>query len=365
MVQPRLVISTCGTSPLTANADQALRKLLVEFANAKAAQVPPHVRQSLISAVERCRQFLEKADADGLAQCSAELNSLVKFYNGRLQGTDHHILIASDTWLGDETSHLVRGVLERYGHVVEEKTFTGLRTDDLQKFRFAMAELVRWAYTILPEYRKRGYRIVFNLTGGFKAVQGFLQTLGILLADECIYVFERSNDLLRLPRLPVVMSEEPYLRKHMTLFRRMQNDLAVTPKEAQGIPELLWENRGGRAALSEWGWMVWMAHREKLYGECLWDPPSDLIKYGPELSRSIRPLTNERLFRINEKIDDLAVFLEEKKRLSSLDVKKIQGGPLYGATHEIDAWHDGAAPRLYAHYEGYVLVIDRLDKALH
>jgi hypothetical protein len=36
-----------------------------------------------------------------------------------------------------------------------------------------------------------------------------------------------------------------------------------------------------------------------------------------------------------------------------------------GSTHEIDAWHDGGAKRIFGHYEGGVFVLDRLDEALH
>jgi len=52
-------------------------------------------------------------------------------------------------------------------------------------------------------YKRNGYRVIFNLTGGFKSVQGFLQSIASLYADEAVYVFETASELLRAPRMPL------------------------------------------------------------------------------------------------------------------------------------------------------------------
>ncbi|MBK7051983.1 MAG: hypothetical protein IPH54_15420 [Rhodoferax sp.] len=70
-------------------------------------------------------------------------------------------------------------------------------------------------------------------------MQGFMQTLGALLADECVYSFERSAELIRIPRLPVEMRPESYVIDNLTAFRRMSLGLNVMQSQALSVPELL------------------------------------------------------------------------------------------------------------------------------
>jgi hypothetical protein len=59
--------------------------------------------------------------------------------------------------------------------------------------------VIRWCQDTLPGYRESGYHIVFNLTGGFKSIQGWMQTLGMFYADEIVYIFETGKELLPGP----------------------------------------------------------------------------------------------------------------------------------------------------------------------
>lgn len=70
---------------------------------------------------------------------------------------------------------------------------------------------------------------------------------------------------------------------------------------------------------------------------------------------------------MNDKLDKLAVYLEsdQTKPLKSLDLKPLKGNPKPPSTHEFDAWADRDAKRVYCHFEGETLILDRLDKALH
>jgi putative CRISPR-associated protein (TIGR02619 family) len=117
---------------------------------------------------------------NGKDALSAELNGLFRLYGGLLEaGSDHHVLLCTDTWLGEATARLVEDVLRKHGQSAEVLRITDLRTDDLSAFQIAMTELVRWCAQTLPGYQRSGYRISFNLTGGFKSVQGFMQALAI------------------------------------------------------------------------------------------------------------------------------------------------------------------------------------------
>jgi putative CRISPR-associated protein (TIGR02619 family) len=362
-----LIVSTCGTSLLTNGADSALRQLLVKHANARDPGGVPEAERPLIEArIAECRQTLSAADEPALARASAELNGLLCLAGGPLeQAHGHHVLLCTDTWLGEATARMVMDVLSSAGHGTELLRVADLVTGDLARFRVALAELVRWCEQTLPGYRNAGYRVVFNLTGGFKSVQGFLQALGMLYADESVYVFEGSRELLRLPRLPIRMDAGETVRRHLSVFRRLAAGLPVGAAECAGIPEPLLFEIDGSAALSEWGELVWAQTRRELYGEKVFDPPSRRLAFGAGFGKSLEDLPADRLRHVNERIDALARHLEQGgANLNSLDLKKL-ATPRQGATHEVDAWADADVRRLYGRFDGESFILERLGPALH
>lgn len=366
---PNFILSTCGTSLLTADAPIDIRKQLTDHANTQhAADVPESVKTHV---AQRLSTFAHATDLKSLKAQSAELAGLIAFYGGSsLHGNDHHVLIATDTYLGEQGAQAIAAVLRQHGHSTEVKRCTDLRTNDLHAYRTALSELVEWAYTTLPGYKASGYRVVFNLTGGFKAVQGFMQTLGALLADECVYVFERSNELIRLPRLPIQMQADSWVREHLSAFRRMALELPVTAEQVQGIPEVLLFAIDDQTALSEWGAMVWRELKPTLYAEQLQPNISPKLTWDEGFVRSVREYAKDRdrMTQLNTRIDDLARYLETGHNPRTLDFKIIKGPALQGSTWEMDAWQDGSAKRLFGHYDPNnkaLFVLDRLDRALH
>ncbi|MBH2042541.1 MAG: putative CRISPR-associated protein [Comamonadaceae bacterium] len=362
-----LIVSTCGTSIFTADASPETRKLLTDHANAKSpSDIAPQALQAIQSHVKRClAELATLTSISTLCQHSAEINGLASFYGGQLSGKDHHIFMATDTWLGEQAALAIAGVLQRHGQSTEVKRVQDLRTDDLPAYRCALSELVQWAYTTLPEYRRNGYGVVFNLTGGFKAVQGFMQTLGMLHADECVYVYERSAQLIRLPRLPIKMQADSFVRDHLLQFRRMAMHLPVPSSAVRLVPEALLFVSESEAGLSEWGEMVWLEIKDEIYAGKLHPSPSAKVQWADGFERSVQGLERKRTQAINAKVDDLARFLETGQSIKSLDFKSLKGGAIQGSTHEIDAWSDGDAKRLYGHFEKDVFVLDRLAQALH
>lgn len=366
---PNLIISTCGTSVFTAKASNEQRDLLNRYANKiKESDIAPDHLQALKTRIEFCLAQLEaEKSIDQLAVLSAEISGLRGFYGGNIMGNDHHILLATDTWLGEQSAKAIEAVLRRRGQSTEIKRQTDLRTNDLPAYRSALSELVKWAYDTLPGYKNSGYKIIFNLTGGFKAVQGFMQTLGMLHADECVYVFERSNELIRLPRLPIQMNARPDIEKNLVAFRRMaEMQIDIPTAQAQDIPEAFLMTVDDQTGLSEWGAMAWLETKNALYEEKLQPSPSEKLCWGDSFERSVLGLETKRLREVNAKIDTLARYLETNQMLLGLDFKPVRGNTMPGITHEMDAWHDGDAKRLYGHYDNDgIFTIDRLDKALH
>lgn len=321
--------------------------------------------QTLIE--ERIQQFAQQTDIGQLKQWSAELNGVLNLYDNRAPaGSDQHFLICTDTWLGEVTARLIQDYLERCGQAVQLLRITDLQTASLAGFQMAMAELVKWCAETLPGWRNAGHQVIFNLTGGFKSVQGVMQILAQFYADEAVYVFESGDELLRLPRLPVRMAAEDTLREHLSVFRRMAALRAqAAAKDVASIPDTLLMDIDGQVALSVWGELVWSEQHKALYREKLWDSPSPKLRFGPKFEASMRGLPANRLETINTRIDDLCRQLETGQILSRLDLKTLHGNQRPPSTHECDAWHDGDAQRLFGHYEGELFVLDMLGEALH
>lgn len=369
MSKPCLIVSTCGTSLLTNNIGPDVRNLLIKYANkAKPEDVSKEDRERIQQHLDKRREeFVHESDLGRLADLSAELNGVIRYYDGNLKlSQDHHVLLATDTWLGEATAQIVAAALECYGHFVEIKRVQDLRTDDPDNFRWAMSDLVAWCVETVGGHRDSGYRVVFNLTGGFKSVQGFMQALGMIYADESLYVFERTERLLKLPRLPVQLDSKTILLRHLMVFRRIAAGLLVSESEVADVPESLVNMLDGQVVFSPWGDLVWHEAYRELFGSNLLKPISPKLVFGPQFQQSVGGLSSDRLRHVNERLAQLARRLEEGESYNpnSLDFKPLKGTGNKGSTHECDAWADQDAKRLFGHFEEGRFVVDRLDKKL-
>ncbi|MDP2811900.1 MAG: hypothetical protein Q8O34_17310 [Rhodocyclaceae bacterium] len=360
----RLILSTCGTSLLTYRATDDERASITRHANARRPEdIPADARASLEAIIARARDAMRTSTLPDRACRSAEFNGLHCFYEGRFAPPpDLHWLIATDTWLGQQTAEILRETLEALGQKTQVRRIPDLRTADIDEFRLAMAELVRLC---TQEIRPMGLTVIFNLTGGFKSVQGFMQALGMLYADETVYVFEGSSRLLRLPHLPLKLDAEETVRNSIRLFQRMAVGLPVSAEDARGILDVFLFVVDNQASLSEWGEIVWAETKGKILGEKLWQPVDTRLRYGERLERSVNECsTNERVM-VNERLAELARCLHDPAyNPKRLDFKKLAAANGQ-YTHECDAWATGNAKRLFGRFDNGVFVVGKLAEGLH
>jgi putative CRISPR-associated protein (TIGR02619 family) len=358
---------------LTNDVPNDLRAAIFANANMRSVEeIPEGTRERLVEHIEGRREKLPEATPEEASRLSAELNALIKL--GQQQTTerkgrpDVHCLLCTDTWLGKQSARVVAAWLEAQGHqVVFKEDIGGLRTDSLEGFQAGMADLAQWCATELTDYRKSGYRILFNLTGGFKSIQGFLQTLAMFYADESIYIFETGQELLRLPKLPVRLDFEHHVREHLSAFRCLAAFGQHTQEACEGIAETLLLFVGDEATLSAWGQLVWNETKKAIYGAEIFEPPTSSIVFGPNFLKSTRGLVEDRKVMLNERIDDLMRYLQGKRQqpLRRLDYKALQNNPRPPATHEFDAWADGSAERVFCQDLGEKVVLLELGSGLH
>lgn len=383
MPQPLFILSPCGTSLLTNQGSDIERKLVSKYANAKHKyEILSEDVQQLEDLIARVTEKVKSADYQLASRMSAELNTIIKLYDGRVvnpsttlrvnversrdvKNNDYHQLICTDTWLGESTAKLVAMWLQERGLIAEVKRQLDLQTKDINAFQLALSEIVQWCEETIPGYKQAGYRIIFNLTGGFKSVQGFLQTLATFYADETVYIFETATDLLRIPRLPVEMNAENTVRQHLNVFRRLAMGLPVA--NIDGVPETLIMQIDNTICFSPWGSLVWGKTKEKIYQEGLYPSPSAKLKFSSNFERSVKGISPDRLGLVNNRLDQLSKCLETKGEYNppSLDFKALKGNPCPPSTHELDAWSDGDAQRIFGHYKGDCFVLYKLDQGIH
>lgn len=360
MNNKRLFISSCGTSILTNGASKDERSLLIKNANKSENQIEPEDLYLINNRIQSVKDEVKQMTFENAIKKSAELNSLIKFYDFDLnQPQDYHILIKTDTFLGKKTAEIINSFLERYKIVVEVLDIPDLKALDLKYFRSALSDIVKELYQRLPEYRKKNYEIIFNLTGGFKSVQGFLQVLAMFYADKSIYIFE-SGELLEIPRIPIIIDEVEIFEKNILKFRNLSKGVQCDVKH---IPKIFIAEDEGKYALSPWGDIAWENAKNILYKKQLFGAPTFKIIYSDAFLKDIKNLNGDRIKELNKKIDDLMQYLVDRKSLKSLSFKSILKDVKPKSTHEFYANSD-EGKRVYCHYENDILILDEYGNHL-
>ena len=278
--QRRLVLTTVGISLFlnALNAEEreegGIQRLNQQ---ANATELPADLNSFLDVLADRAAQTLATAPVPQKRRLSAELNGLYGLYEDQLRtaGADVHVLIATDTVLGRRAAQLLESFLCSQDIVnVQVWTPEQLSSADNLHFSHGIKELLRLCEETIPGYRATEHRVVFNLTGAFKSLQSYLNIAGMFYADEIVYIFEGSNQLLRIPRLPIQVDLDA-LRVHRVALALLDADAILTQQEAAALPEGLLEvDQHGDATLSEWGRLIWNRARHNLFQEGLLDFPN-------------------------------------------------------------------------------------------
>lgn len=278
---PTFMLSTVGTALLTNGAATEVRTELYRAANIRSASEAPESVRSLVECrIGELRRSLPEAPPDALRRLSPELNSILAWYGGYWPQNcpDQHRLVVTDTWLCRLTAELVRETLQQYGLNTDIWQPPGLDTADRTRFLRGIDNLVAQCQQELPGYRDARYHIVFNTTGGFKGVLGFLHAIAPLYADEVVYLFESSRDLIRVPSLPLQLNALQVVAPHAALLGLLVESNAVIPADQMpSLPALLVEEMTeagvNYVAASPWGRLLWREACEAILSDSLLDWP--------------------------------------------------------------------------------------------
>lgn len=350
-----LVLTSCGVSVLNNVCSDG--KWLRDRANLR--ELTPADHNRLDSLTSECRTKLQ--DPARRRELSAELNGIAAVLERWPSEDVTHLLLHTDTALGEQAAELVGECLSGQ---VQFITAPGLRTDDPASFRAALGELAK----LLEDwsgYREQGYRCIYHLSGGFKSVNAYLQALGMFNADVCVFLFEASEHLMEIPRLPTRLAEDEVIEEHLETFRRLAVQYPVTAQKCRPIPESLWDEIDEGAALNVWGDLVWSRVRKRLQATELHAPLSSKLRISEPVRSAFTKLPTDRRVELNVALDRFCAYLDGYRlALKSESFKKLQGKPSPPSTHELYLWHDGGAWRLLGHYEGQIFVADTVGPHL-
>ena len=340
---PRFILSTIGTSILTNlidnnNPAEAIwRSALRDSANLKLDELEEDTEIVIDTLAERALEKLLKDDAATNRRISAELNGIYGIYGGTLpsNSSDQHWLITTDTAQGQKTGELIQGFLEKKGVHANIVTPSGLSTQGPESFTTGIKELIRWLEETVPGLRDSGYHVIFNLVGGFKSLQGYMNTFGAFYADEVVYIFEAlTADLIKIPRLPIQI-DDTVIKNHLVQFALMDAGKLYLAHELEDIPETLLEfvedNGNTYAGLSAWGQLIWNRTKKELLTKELLDFPK--LKYEQTFHDDFKKNQRnaDKCLKLQETLAKAAHSLEKSccnlQELSNdgLDVKKLQG----------------------------------------
>lgn len=370
---PALILSTCGTSLLANGVDDELRKLLNRHSNTSDWNDINQAEQTKLKQHMDAREqaLLAETDIAKIKKQSAELNGLLTWQDNNpaidpKDGQTIFYLLKTDTILGDKTAQIIKQWLEKNGYQqVQIITSSGLKTSNLTQFRNALRELTKELTELFQGYKDSGYQIYVNLTGGFKSLNGFLQALSGLYADESFYLFEGSAELLTIPKLPIAL-DNGVIEQNLTTFRRLEKGLAVDKQALSTIPDILLFGVDDDCMLSEWGEVLWANYQNRAYKKTLLPSISDKVVFTDEFKQSCKDFDERIMTKVNKTIDELAVFAESNGEINlrSLDAKPLQQQQY----REQNLWEcdiDIGHHRIFMQKQGDSYVLKKAGTALH
>ncbi|MBL1215641.1 MAG: putative CRISPR-associated protein [Ignavibacteriae bacterium] len=253
-----LIVSTIGTSLITNPATKEERNLLNQHSNHKEKNCPEEIKLLIEKLFGSISEKLNSSDNSVIRKASAELNGILGFYNEDLSSAenDFHFLISTDTLQGIKSAEVVANFLGVKNIACQPYTVPKLTTLNKEVFSEGIKNLLKWFDETIAGYKNSGYQIIFNLTGGFKSLQGYLNTIAMFYADKIIYIFEsESAELIEIPRLPIKIDNSIFendLSKFLLLA-----DEKLNFNEFPEIHESLIDRIDDYIILSVWGELVW------------------------------------------------------------------------------------------------------------
>lgn len=341
----KIILSTVGTSLLTNQIDRQTEsqwfRQLSDYSNFSCENTPQAVVEIIKQLKERASKKLQLGNPATIRRACAELNGIYGIYSNdlRLCKQDLHYLIATDTAQGIATAEIIQTFLLANGVSVNIYVPPGFSTANTTSFAEGIDHLLVWLREDIYQSYQHSHKIYFNLVGGFKSLQGYMNTLGMFYADTIIYIFEsQDSELITIPRLPISINVDRAIIEPYKLQLALMNagaDLKVDT--VRGIPEALVYVLEDEMTLSTWGKLVWGECKHELLTEELLPFPN--LDYEPSFTEDFNHSKdrNKRI-KLQETLAKISYLLH--KHHGDRSILRRDGGILYetygGQSSEID-----------------------------
>jgi len=358
------ILTSCGLSILT----NYLRDFNIfpnevyKYSNAKKEEIDEEFLKKIEIAIDDLKEKIITFNDEKLKKLSAELNALVTFYNGNFNKNDFHMLLHTDTYLGKLSAEVLEVFLESKGLQVNKFLAKDLKTSSLEEFQIALSEVViKELSNVLEGYKTSGYEIIFNLTGGFKGVNAFLQTMASLYADKSIYIFETGDELLNIPRLPITIDME-FFKENYEVLRKLE--LGFYDKAIEKLPQSIVMRIGDEYTLSPWGEMVWQKFKNEYYKTNLKKLVVDSIVYSDEFIKDVENLNPSEKLQLNKNLEKLEEYKTNNINLKSLRYHSLTGeiSPKY--SHEFYPFDGNDSRRCFCNESDGKIIIEKIGSHL-
>jgi len=358
------ILTTCGLSILTNGLKESFKpKDIFKNSNLLKKEIDKEILDIFEKEIEILKQKILTFNLDELKKLSAELNALICYYENGFGKNDYYKLLHTDTYLGQKTAEIIEYYLKSQGLTVDSYSPKDLKTSNLEEFHIALSDLVKDLSEELDGYRNSGYKIVFNLTGGFKGVNSFLQTMASLYANESIYIFENSSELLRIPKIPIKIDKKIF-EKNINIFRALDINIDIDKKILKYIPETLINKIDEDYILSPWGEIVWQKFKMEYYRENLVDSITKKIEYSENFTKDFISLSREDSYQLNKSIDKLESYLNNGVNLRSLRYHKLKGNIAEQYSHEFYPFDGNDSRRCYCNERNGKIILEKIDAHL-
>lgn len=368
---PKVIISTVGTSLLTNQINRAEPQekdwysKMRDAANLSEEKTPDDVKQIIDILQNRAGKKLEEANIAQIRRASAELNGIYGVYQEDLNRgrEDIHFLIATDTMQGKTTAEIVEDFLKEQGiYNTSVKAPKDLSTASTGDFSLGIDDLIYWLQDTIPPLKESQYKVIFNLVGSFKSLQGYLNTIGMFYADEIIYIFEGGeSDLISIPRLPIAV-DTSLIKPYTIQLALIEAGAEPSVKETKEIPEAMLAEIDGKMMLSTWGKLIWEKCKGELLSNELFQFPH--LKYRDSFRADYNKIREAQVkVKLQETLAKVSHLLQQNK--GDISILKKDGGLQYDKytnKGDIDHFRVTQGIRISCHSEQGTLILRRYGK---
>jgi CRISPR/Cas system-associated protein Csm6 len=316
-LQRRVIISFTGTNLLTNQIDinldnRELINKIIRISNFTFEEVYKYYPEALDiidTLKERAEKKLKNGDIQTIRRISSELNFIYAFYEQNLeQGkNDTHFFITGDTALGHTTSDIIREFLLKKGFNIGVYNPSGFSMMNYATFAGGINQLFKWFGETIPGFKERGYKVYFNLVGAPRTLQAYMDIIGMLYADELIYIFEgMKSNLINLPKIPIQINTSFIQPIEFALMEVG----AIPVSEVNHVPDIFIDVIENEAIMSELGKLIWKECKNVfLSGDLL---PFSFLVYNYSFKNDYNAIKNPKdRVRLNETLAKVAYLLRK------------------------------------------------------